>query len=432
MHLKGIHNKQGTMESKTTIEVNGTQYDASTGTVIGVSSAPTLRRSGQNIDGFFRPRATVTPTAKTPAPVDNNIATLASKAHSAPEVVKDHHSARRTINHTKHHTPQAAESRSIHVEQSKAVSHNVSVSRTTPNHVHHHAVQRSRTLRRDAVPAPSTSTHNLLKPKGALQREVPGLITMKNAASNVDPSRLARAQSAEKSPLIARHTVPTHSVVPTFAPVSVQPTPSSTPNVPTPVPNNGDGPTVPSPQPTNKPTDIFEHALATANNFVDIRAHKTLYKKRARTHVLSMTVGSLALIVIASFIAYQNNPALQFKIASVKAGVTTSMPNLAAAGFSYNGVSAGNGKLTIGLKAANGSYQLTQANTNLSDEDMIQTVGSTDASGNPAYSVVSSDGTVIYRFSNTNATWVSGGEWYTVNGDAALSNAQVESLVQHT
>jgi len=202
---------------------------------------------------------------------------------------------------------------------------------------------------------------------------------------------------------------------------------------PSPVPGNGDIPAAPAPQPTNKPTptDIFEHALVNANNFVDLHAHKAHYKKKVHTHVASMALGSLALIIIAAFVAYVNNPALQLKVASLHAGVSARMPNFAAAGFSYNGVRAGDGKLTMGFKGQGGDYQLTQTDTNLSDSDMIQNVGATDASGMPTYSAVKAGDVTVYRLSNTNATWVSGGKWYTVTGTGVLTNDQVKSLVQH-
>jgi hypothetical protein len=108
------------------------------------------------------------------------------------------------------------------------------------------------------------------------------------------------------------------------------------------------------------------------------------------------------------------------------------MPNFAAAGFSFDGIRAGNGKLTYGIKNNTGSdYQLTQANTNLSDYDMIQSISATDATGTPVYTVVKAGTVNVYRFSNTNATWVTNGKWYTVTGTSVLTDTQVKSLVQH-
>lgn len=419
------------MKSKSTIEVNGKRYDAVTGEVLGVATAPPLRTNGRNIDGFFRQRTLTTPTIKTP-PVRDSVASLASAPTSAP-VVEDgaNSESRRKVNHAKPHQPQHAAARTIRVAQSPEKSHHLQVRRGNPNHVRRHAVQHSRTLRRDTVPAPQPSTHNALKPKGALQHTAPKAIALKTSAVNINADRLARAQTSTKNPLVAHHGATSRVVAPMFASVAVQPTPTVPSAVPAPAPNTGDTPTVPPPQPTNKPTDIFEHALANANNFVDVKSHSTRYKKKVHTHVASMALGSLALIIIASFVAYQNNPGLQFKVASLKAGVSASMPNLAAAGFSFNGVRAGDGKLTVGFKGKGGTFQLTQTDTNMSDSDMIQSVGSTDATGMPTYLAMRAGEVTVYRLSNTNATWVSGGKWYTVSGTGALSNTQVKNLVQH-
>lgn len=414
-----------------TIEVNGKRYDAVSGEVLGIASAPTLHTTGRNIDGFFRPRALTIPTAKTP-PVKDSVATLTAVPSSAPEIkVPKPTESRRRVNHAKPHQPQHATSRTIRVSQPTTIAHSFKVRRGGPNHLKHHAAQHSRTLRRDTVPAPQLSTHNLLKPKSELQHAAPSTIVVKTSAANIDSERLARAQNASKSPMIAHHGAIPHHVAPMIAPVAVQPTPSAPPTTPAPAPNTGVAPSVPPPQRTNGPTDIFEHALANADHFVDTKSHSAHYKKKVHTHVASMALGSLALIIIAAFVAYQNNPALQLKVASLKAGVSASMPNFAAAGFHYNGVEAGDGKLMVGFQGKSGDYQLTQTDTNLSGSDMIQSISSTDATGTPTYTAVQAGNVTVYRFSNTTATWVSGGKWYTVSGTGALSNDQVKSLVQH-
>jgi hypothetical protein len=425
------------MENTATIEVHEERRSA--------ASAPPVQSGGRTIDGFFRSRTTTVPRGTVPAPASNSIATLAtpnSSVPSAPEVRPRTAPAKHTsrnVNHTQAHTPQIARVRTIEVSHAAAPQQELTVHRGLPNHVRHRAIQRSRTLRRDAVPAPMRSTHNLLSPKSAIPHKVPGLIATKKSADRIDPDRLARASSTARSPLVARHALHGHPIVPTFASLAVQPmpTPAAPPVAPPPTPGNDGVPPAPAPQYGNKPAsgngpaDMFEHALANANNFVDLQAHKARYRKKARVHVASMLAGSLALIVVATVIAYQNSPAMQLKVATVKAGVNAYMPNFAAAGFRYNGVHAGDSKLTFGFKGTTGAYQLTQTNTNLSDADMIQNIGSTDASGTPIYQIVLAGNTVVYRFSNTNATWVSNGKWYTVSGTNALTNQQVQSIVQH-
>lgn len=416
------------MKSKSTIEVNGKRYDAVTGAVIGIATAPQLRTAGRNIDGFFRARGTVAPAVQKPSTPNSiaELATLRPAAASEPKASAPQLPSAHGINHARAHAPQTARQRSIRVNQMNEQVHKLSVRRNLPNHTRHHMTARSQTLRRDAVPPPQTSTHNTLKPKGALQHSVPGssLINAKKSATNIDSGRWARARQVAKSSMIAHHAVAPRSILPSITAVAVQPPPAR------PL-NNNDAPAVPPPQLTNKPTDIFEHALANATNFVDMQSHKARYRHKARTHLVSMTAGSMALIIIAAFVAYQDNPAMQLKLAGLKAGISANMPNFAAAGFTYNGVRAGDGKLMFGLKGKSGTYQLTQTDTNLSDSDMIQTIGATTASGAPTYSVTQAGDITVYRLTNTNATWVSDGSWYTLNGTGSLSNSQVASLVEH-
>ena len=144
-----------------------------------------------------------------------------------------------------------------------------------------------------------------------------------------------------------------------------------------------------------------------------------------------MTAGTLALLVIVGFGIYQNTPGLQFRVASIQAGISTNMPNFRAAGFAYNGVHAGNDQLYIGFRNISGNYELTQTNTNMSGSDMIASISATSASGNPDYRTLQAHNVTVYRFSNTSATWVANGKWYTVSGTSALSDSQVKSLVSN-
>lgn len=422
------------METTATIEGNvrgeGTTQSS---TLAQLSST----NAGQNIDGFFRPRATTTPRTRNQPTLNGSIATLTDHKPALPSAPEIRDTVvTRAVNHTRPHTPQAPASRTISVKHTTPSTQTLPVHRSQPNHVKHHVAQHSQTLRRDAVPAPEVSTHNALRPKGALQHKAPALIELKQSANVVDPDRLARASGTPKSPLVARHAMTAPGLSPVFVPIAVQPSPTPTPAappvVPPPIPGNDGVPPAPAPTPDNKPTDIFEHALANANHFVDIRTHKELYRKKARAHIASMVFGSLALIVVASFVAYQNSPTLQLKVATTRTGISAHIPNFAAAGFSFNGLRADSDKLIFGFRGTKGTYELTQTSTNFNDANMIQAIGATNANGTPVYQVVMAGNTMVYRFNNTNATWVSDGQWYTVSGTSALTNQQVQAIVQHT
>jgi hypothetical protein len=177
---------------------------------------------------------------------------------------------------------------------------------------------------------------------------------------------------------------------------------------------------------------MFEHAIANATHFVDIAGRKTQFKKKARRHALAMSSGVLALLFIGGFLAYQNTPKLQVKVAGAVAGVSTRMPDFKAAGFTYEGVSANGSRVTYTFKSSLASYRLVAQATSWSGEDMIKQVSSVSASGMPNYQTVSSGTLTIYKFSDRHATWVNHGTWYQVHGDQPLSDAQLKSLAIHS
>ena len=395
------------MKSKTIIEIEGAA----------------ARLSAQNIDGFFRARSTTLSPIKA-APTPPNTDRIAVLGGAPPLRPTTKHAGRGT-NHARAHTPQPAKTQTIRVQSSATHSQKVNVQRTpvSANHTKAHTTQTSQTLMRSAVKRPEPSFRTQAGTKGSLQHSVPSLIVSKKSVLSLDEQRLVRAKTTLRSPFISHHATAKGSLAPALAPLAVVPQPVKPQEQ---VPANS-----PAPMPTNKPTDIFEHALANASHYVDLHAHHKAYRRKVKTHVASMLAGSMVLIAIASFVAYQNSPALQVRVASIRSGVSAHLPDLAALGYSYSGVSAQNGKLTVGLSKGSASYKVTQQATNLSSDDMIQDVGATDASGTPDYTAISAGPTTIYRFGNTTATWVQNGKWYTVSGTGALTDAQLQKLVKN-
>ncbi len=298
-----------------------------------------------------------------------------------------------------------------------------SVHHSTINHLKAHAAQPSRTLMRRAVKKPGQSLKRQVHVQGALTRPLPATIAVKHSAAQVDTERLRKAQEVPKHQRVNRFGVPTEVSL-KFADIPVRQAPDT-------IPSN-DPPVTPPPTPTNKPTDIFEHAMHNATNFIDISAHRAHFKKVTRRHMLSAASGTLALLLIAGFAAYQNTPGLQLKLAGFRAGIATATPDFGATGFAYNGATADHSRLVIGLKNASGSYQLSEQKTNWSGQDMISQVSAVDASGQANYSTMQAAGNTVYRFGSTQATWVKDGIWYQVNGNQSLTDKQLAALVQNT
>ncbi|MCA9327032.1 hypothetical protein KDA14_00725 [Candidatus Saccharibacteria bacterium] len=291
------------------------------------------------------------------------------------------------------------------------------------NHTQAHQPQHAQTLMRHAVKKPAPGLKKQLHPTHALAHQQPQAITVKHAVYSVDKARLHRANQVEKSHHVSRYHGG-NEVKPVFTTMPFQAAPQDMPGA--------EPPAAPPPLPTNKPDDMFEKAIENANHYIDIAARKTHLKKKTRRHAFSMAAGTLALLFIAGFAAYQNTPGLQIKVAGIRAGVATATPNFQATGFAYDGARAQDSKLVIGLSGGNHQYQLTEQATNLSSEDMIKHVSATDASGTPNYEVVEAGASTVYRLGEGQATWVKDGIWYQIHGDQGLSDDQLKNLAQNT
>lgn len=392
------------MNSKNVIELNGRRYDAATGKVLG-GHAPAKKR---------QPTAASGKTSR-PKTVDGVFRSPARPALAAKAV---HQRATAVLHHTSSRPPVAAHAA---VKPAAPVSSPRRRAHTTARHLPAHQPQTTHTLMRRAVHKPGPSVKRQINVQTALQTKVSATLVKKFSVGVVEPNRIIRAKNIHRSRLISRFGREAHRVAPSVAHIPVKTPPA-----------DSEPPLAPAPHTTNKPLDIFEQAVANASHFVDIKNHRAGLKKRARRHAAGMAAGIIALVVIAGFAAYQNTPGLQLKLAGFRAGVATAhTPDFKAAGFAYRGVHASFGKLVIGLSNAGKQYQLTQQNTNWSNSDMIQGIGSVDASGTPDYNTLQVGATSVYRFGNNSATWIKNGNWYQLSGEA-LTNNQVASLVKNS
>ncbi|QQS19394.1 hypothetical protein IPL85_03850 [Candidatus Saccharibacteria bacterium] len=290
-------------------------------------------------------------------------------------------------------------------------------------HAKHRHPESSKTLVRRAVKKPSAGLKKQMHVQHEISHSEQQSIVVKHIASHVDTARLHRATATEKNQQVHRFHSP--AVVPTtFTHVQVQTPPQDLPaNEPL---------IVPPPTPSNDPPDIFEQAIANASHFVDITAHKTHLKKKARQHALTMVAGVTVLLFLGGFLALRNTPSLQVKMAGVVAGVSTHMPNFAAAGFTYEGVSGKDSRLVYTFRSDLARYQMVEQTTNWSGEEMIRQVSSVAANGAPNYTTVQAEGRTIYKFSDRHATWITHGTWYQVHGEQPFSDAQLAALAKNS
>ena len=288
-----------------------------------------------------------------------------------------------------------------------------------------HTVKPSTTLMRSAVKKPASTP---IKARHTLPDTLPPIvhtIDAKKSVSSVNYARLERAQSTVRNEKVSRfHASEKPKGIKTqYAHVPLQIAPEKPEETVEPVP---------APERTNNPLDMFSEALAQASNFVDLKAHSAAYRRRARRYFASMAMGVAALLAIVGFAAYINSPDLQIRVAGFHAGVSTANIDFDKAGYAYTGVSATPTKRIIGLSHGTSHYQLTEEATNWDGETMIRSISSIHANGSPNYTTVKAGESTVYRFSQTRATWVKNGTWYTLSGDSTVSDSQLTALVQNS
>lgn len=281
----------------------------------------------------------------------------------------------------------------------------------------------SRILMRSAVKKPTSSSQ--ITVTTTVLRDTPSTkLSHKTSIDSVSRARKIRAQETIRSNQVQKfsHTdtsAPTN-VVTTVAHVPVRAVPEA-PAVTAQL-------TVPQSQHTNAPEDIFTKAIASASHYVDLKEQAIKRRRRLHRHIISMAIGCVALLIVAGFAAYLNVPSVQITVAGIRAGVATADVDFGKAGFAYQSVSVEKDTRIIGLKANGGTYHLRERATNWDGQTMIKTVSSTAADGTPNYSVVSSNGTTVYRFNDNHATWIKNGVWFQLSGSVPLTNTQVLTL----
>lgn len=285
----------------------------------------------------------------------------------------------------------------------------------------------SQTLMRSAVKKPANHS-TVIRVQHEVEHAIASpTVAQKPSVNSIAHARLQRAQSTLRSEQISRfqNKATSKPIVAQHAHVPVQKAPEKPDEVELPA-------GAPQPKPGNGPEDMFTRAIANARHHADIKAHTKAYKQKVRRHFASLAIGASALLVIAGFTAYLNLPSLQLQFAGMQAGVSTINPNFSKAGFSYTGVSVSQSKRVIILKTADAKYTLVQQPTNWASGQMIGHISSISASGTPNFKTLQFGDQTVYRLNNGNATWIKNGTWYQLNGDRAIGDAQLRSLVQNS
>lgn len=353
-------------DHKTSIEINGKLYDAATGKPL-----------------VHTPKTHSTNTKHTGKAIDG--------------VVRTRPSANKT--HTTHHQPK----------------HQRAEHQTAP-HQQHHKPQKSQTLMRQAVTKPFDS--NASK-------------TSANVHSKVDPGREERARASKQSAAISKFKSGGNAPHKTEKPLDIQPEPQSF-----------------APGSPAHHTPHKAHAASSANERLvaeavgNAHAHEAKKKKRdgrSKRLAKKLGIGSktlnviavvLAIALLSGFFVYQNIPNLSMRLASQRAGFAAKLPKYQPSGFELGGpieYSAGKVTVTFESNSDERDYSLTQQVSNWNSESLVNNYLEPEGKQYQT-SQDSLKGKTVYLYDDSNATWVSGGVWYTIDGHSNLSGEQLLNI----
>ena len=301
------------------------------------------------------------------------------------------------------------------------------VTRPKPSHIKHRTASKSRTLMR----------HTVSKPKPSLKRK-----TKVNAEANVSAARPAFRPMAKLShPSIdtkrQQHAkqVPQSTLISRFgAPAAISPAPTIH-HTPKPAMHKSISPihSLQSSVPTTPSAslDIFERALQRANSH-QAPTFKPLKKPRRHKpvgkRIVGIGAGALAVVVLAGFIAFQNQASLTMRYASNKAGFGALLPAYSPDGYKAGKFLYSPGVVGVKFTDKTGdSYNLVQQQTAWDSSSLLNEFVATSSQ---TYDIIQSAGQTIYTYGDNNATWVDGGVWYRVVSNGSLTSTDIINIAQ--
>lgn len=355
--------------TKTTIELNGVLYDARTGAVVSspkrtASTVVTPKKPTNTMDGFFRkpqPANVIKPVAAKPTAVQRTVKKAPIHAHQP-------HKSKTLMRH-------AVKKPSINTPQgSETVAH------TKPKPVSPAQHSHKRQERAKLTPKSSSISRFKIRPLASVEKQVAHL-PVKEAPISAARHHASQAATAEAS--------------------------------------------------QTKSTVSFTNALQKANTHQNAKLAKPKLRartaKKLGTTSRLITIGSisLAVVLLAGFVAYQNVPNFAMRTAATRAGFSATLPGYTPSGFAMDGaIKASPGQVTVSFRSNSDdrSYQVDQKPSNWTSQSLLT---NHVAVNNQAYQTYEEKGKTIYIYNGSDATWVNGGVWYQVNGQSSLNTDQL-------
>lgn len=180
----------------------------------------------------------------------------------------------------------------------------------------------------------------------------------------------------------------------------------------------------------------FEQALRNANTHIK-HIEKNVVKKvpllkRAgfKNKIANLSAISAGFLLLIGFFGYQNATYVSMKVASQRSGITAKMPGYVPAGFSANKTAnSGDGRVSLSFNSNSDAkgFTLTQQTSDWNSSSLLANYVQ-KRNCPTCYQTWPSEGRTLFIYDESNATWVDGGIWYQVEGNAVLTTDQLQRL----
>jgi hypothetical protein len=191
-----------------------------------------------------------------------------------------------------------------------------------------------------------------------------------------------------------------------------------------------------SPEPEAKGSELKEKLIAErlAEAKAGPRGTK-LAKEESRVNaffskqprLLTAAVSALSVLLLVGYVTYLNMPTISMRIAANRAGFAATMPGYKPSGYSLHGpvaYSPGQVNVAYHSNTNNNSFTLSQRQSNWDTQALLDNYVAKQTND---YLTYQEKGLTIYMYDGK-ASWVNGGVWYSVHGDAILSSDQILQL----
>jgi len=139
----------------------------------------------------------------------------------------------------------------------------------------------------------------------------------------------------------------------------------------------------------------------------------------------SVFASAALVVVVMGYVTYLNIPNLSLKIAASRAGIDATLPGYKPSGFAMSGpIHYSKGLVTLNFSSNTDerAFAIAERASSWDSESLLANFVQKET---PNYVTFQDKGLTIYIFDGSNATWVDGGIWYTINGESQLNSDQL-------